>query len=80
MFSRAGPSWPELALTVTGASAILTVFIYMAPVLRSETHASTWFVSVILVLSGIGLTVGNLLGGSLICLLRLCREWCLQRC
>lgn len=52
-----------LALTVLGSSAMFTVFTYIAPILRDATHASTGFVTAMLVLYGLGLTVGNWLGG-----------------
>jgi DHA1 family inner membrane transport protein len=52
-----------LALTVLGSSAMFTVFTYIAPILREETHATTGFVAAMLVLYGLGLTAGNWLGG-----------------
>jgi DHA1 family inner membrane transport protein len=52
-----------LALTVVGSSAMFTVFTYITPILREATHASLGFVTAMLVLYGIGLTVGNWLGG-----------------
>jgi MFS transporter, DHA1 family, inner membrane transport protein len=52
-----------LALTVIGSSAMFTVFTYITPILRSETHASLGFVTTMLVIYGVGLTVGNWLGG-----------------
>ena len=52
-----------LALTVLGSSAMFTVFTYIAPILRQEAHASTGFVTGMLVLFGIGMTVGNLWSG-----------------
>lgn len=52
-----------LALTVIGSSAMFTVFTYIAPILRAETHASLGFVTAMLVTYGVGLTVGNWLGG-----------------
>ncbi len=60
-----GPVLAALALTVVGASAMFTVFTYIVPILREETHASTGFVTGMLVLYGIGLTIGNTLGGRL---------------
>lgn len=54
-----------LALTVVGASAMFTVFTYIVPILRDETQASTGFVTAMLVLYGIGLTIGNMVGGRL---------------
>lgn len=52
-----------LALTVVGSSAMFTVFTYITPILREATHASLGFVTAMLVLYGLGLTVGNWLGG-----------------
>jgi DHA1 family inner membrane transport protein len=52
-----------LALTVVGSSAMFTVFTYIAPILREATHASLGFVTAMLVTYGLGLTVGNWLGG-----------------
>ncbi|MBD8679143.1 MFS transporter [Sphingomonas sp. CFBP 13720] len=60
-----GPVLAALALTVVGASAMFTVFTYIVPILREETHASTAFVTAMLILYGIGLTIGNTLGGRL---------------
>jgi DHA1 family inner membrane transport protein len=58
-----GPVIAALALTVLGSSAMFTVFTYVAPILREETAASLGFVTAMLVTYGIGLTVGNWLGG-----------------
>lgn len=58
-----GPVLTALALTVVGSSAMFTVFTYIAPILRTVTHASTNFVTGMLVLFGIGLTLGNVWGG-----------------
>ncbi|WP_137045735.1 MFS transporter [Pseudolabrys sp. FHR47] len=52
-----------LALTVVGASAMFTVFTYIVPILKSETGAGTAFVTAMLVVYGVGLAVGNLIGG-----------------
>jgi DHA1 family inner membrane transport protein len=52
-----------MALTVLGSSAMFTVFTYIAPILRAEMNASTLFVTAMLVIYGVGLTVGNWLGG-----------------
>ncbi|MDQ1153386.1 MFS transporter [Brevundimonas sp. SORGH_AS_0993] len=59
------PVLSALALTVVGASAMFTVFTYIVPILRAETQASTGFVTAMLVLYGIGLTIGNMVGGKL---------------
>jgi DHA1 family inner membrane transport protein len=58
-----GPVLGALALTVLGSSAMFTVFTYIAPILREQTHASLGFVTAMLVIYGVGLTVGNWLGG-----------------
>ncbi|QUX93963.1 MFS transporter [Marinomonas sp. CT5] len=52
-----------LLLTVVGASSMFTVFTYIVPILQQETHASITFVTAMLILYGVGLAVGNLLGG-----------------
>lgn len=52
-----------LALTVIGSSAMFTVFTYITPILREQTSASLGFVTAMLVLYGLGLTVGNWVGG-----------------
>ena len=58
-----GPVLAALALTVIGSSAMFTVFTYIAPILREQTHASLGFVTAMLVTYGLGLTLGNWLGG-----------------
>lgn len=52
-----------LLLTVLGSGAMFTVFTYIAPILQEETQASTFFLTAMLVIYGVGLTVGNWLGG-----------------
>lgn len=54
-----------LATTVMGAGAMFTLFTYIAPVLAHVTHAAPAFVTAMLVLVGIGFTVGNYVGGKL---------------
>lgn len=58
-----GPVLFALALTMVGFSAMFTVFTYIAPILREASHASTFWVTVALVIFGVGLTAGNWLGG-----------------
>ncbi|THD80503.1 MAG: MFS transporter [Phenylobacterium sp.] len=52
-----------LLTTALGSAAMFTVFTYIAPILEQVTHASPNLVTVALVVYGIGLTVGNVLGG-----------------
>lgn len=57
------PVLAALALTVLGSSAMFTVFTYIVPILREQAHASTGFITGMLVLFGIGMTAGNVWGG-----------------
>lgn len=58
-----GPVLAALALTVVGSSAMFTVFTYIAPILNSETLASSAYITAMLMLYGVGLTLGNMWGG-----------------
>lgn len=58
-----GPVLAALALTVVGSSAMFTVFTYIAPILQEATQASSPFITGMLALFGIGLTLGNIWGG-----------------
>ncbi|MCK0746179.1 MFS transporter [Chromohalobacter nigrandesensis] len=57
------PVLTALALTVLGASAMFTVYTYIVPILQVETGASIGLVTILLVVYGLGLTVGNWVGG-----------------
>lgn len=52
-----------LLTTVLGSGAMFTVFTYIAPILQGVTHVSPGFVTATLVVYGVGLTIGNYLGG-----------------
>ncbi|MBB3398681.1 MULTISPECIES: MFS transporter [unclassified Rhizobium] len=54
-----------MATTVMGAGAMFTLYTYVAPVLTDLTGASGTFVTLGLVLIGVGFTIGNGLGGKL---------------
>lgn len=54
-----------LATTVFGAGAMFTLYTYVSPTLRNLTHATPTFITAMLVLIGIGFTIGNALGGKL---------------
>ena len=58
-----GPVLAALLLTVVSASAMFTVFTYIAPILQVETGAASAYVTAMLVIYGLGLAVGNLMGG-----------------
>jgi DHA1 family inner membrane transport protein len=60
---RRGPVLLALATTALGSSAMFTVFTYIAPILQGVTHVSANMVTATLVIYGLGLTLGNWLGG-----------------
>lgn len=55
----------SLATTVMGAGAMFTLYTYVAAVLADRTGASDGFVTLALVIIGVGFTIGNALGGRL---------------
>lgn len=54
-----------LLTTVLGAGAMFTLYTYISPVLRTITDATPVFVTGMLVLIGVGFSIGNYLGGKL---------------
>ncbi|MBK5395956.1 MFS transporter [Pseudomonas sp. TH39(2020)] len=54
-----------MATTVMGAGAMFTLYTYVAPVLENLTGASSTFITLGLVLIGVGFTIGNAVGGRL---------------
>lgn len=52
-----------LLTTALGAGAMFTLYTYIAPVLSSITSATPAFITAMLVLIGLGFTLGNYLGG-----------------
>jgi DHA1 family inner membrane transport protein len=52
-----------LATTALASAAMFTIFTYISPILRQAAHASPDAVTVALVIYGVGLTLGNWLGG-----------------
>ncbi len=44
---------------------MFTLYTYISPVLQSITHATPVFVTAMLVLIGVGFSIGNYLGGKL---------------
>lgn len=57
--------WLALSMTVLGFGGVFVVFTYIAPLLEQVSGYSPRAVSLILVLFGLGLTIGNALGGRL---------------
>lgn len=54
-----------LLMTVLGFGGVFTVFTYIAPILQEQSHISVGTTGWVLVLFGVGTTLGNLLGGRL---------------
>jgi len=54
-----------LAMSVLTSASLFCVFTYIAPMLETVTHVSPHAVTLTLLLFGVGITIGNLLGGSL---------------
>ncbi len=52
-----------LATTAFGSAAMFTVFTYIAPILQTVTRVGAGTVTLALVVYGVGLTVGNWVGG-----------------
>ncbi|WP_440467282.1 MFS transporter [Pseudomonas sp. YH-1] len=62
---RNGPLWLALATTVLFSAAVFALFTYVAPLLGEVTQVSPRGITWSLVLIGLGLTLGNILGGRL---------------
>ena len=54
-----------LLTTVLGAGAMFTLYTYISPVLHRITDATPAFITAMLVLVGVGFSIGNYLGGRL---------------
>ena len=57
--------WLALAMTVLGFGGVFVVFTYIAPILEQVGGFSPHGVTLVLVLFGVGLTIGNTIGGKL---------------
>ncbi|MHA6692637.1 MFS transporter [Devosia sp. A449] len=60
-----GPVLLALLTTVLGAGAMFTLYTYVVPMLETLTAASPVFITLGLMLVGVGFTIGNGLGGRL---------------
>jgi DHA1 family inner membrane transport protein len=60
-----GKVWLALLMTVLASGSMFTLFTYIAPILSELTHVSPRGISATLLLLGVGLTVGNFIGGRL---------------
>ena len=57
--------WFALAVGAIGFGGFFAVYSYIAPLVTEAAGSPTWTVPIVLVLMGIGMTVGNLVGGHL---------------
>lgn len=62
---RIGQVWFALGVGAIGFGGFFAVYSYIAPVVTEVAGAPEWAVPIVLVLMGIGMTVGNLVGGHL---------------
>ncbi|KAF1042712.1 MAG: Inner membrane transport protein YdhP [Herbaspirillum frisingense] len=62
---RSKPVWLAFATTVMFSASTFAVFTYIAPILRDVSGISPRGVAGVLLLIGVGLAVGNLIGGKL---------------
>ncbi|WP_296193704.1 MFS transporter [uncultured Microbacterium sp.] len=62
---RIGQVWLTLAVGAIGFGGFFAVYSYIAPVVTEVAGSPEWVVPIVLVLMGLGMTVGNLLGGRL---------------
>jgi DHA1 family inner membrane transport protein len=60
-----GPVLRALLTTVMGAGAMFTLYTYVAAILQNLIHATPTFVTLMLVMIGIGFTLGNYISGKL---------------
>lgn len=60
---RHGEVWRAFAMTISFSAAMFTTFTYIAPLLEDLTGLSPRGVTASLFLIGVGLTVGNVIGG-----------------
>lgn len=62
---RVGQVWLTLGIGAIGFGGFFAVYSYVAPLVTQTAGSPEWAVPIVLVLVGIGMTIGNLLGGYL---------------
>ncbi|MEU1972431.1 MFS transporter [Microbacterium sp. NPDC019599] len=60
---RIGQVWLTLAVGAIGFGGFFAVYSYVAPMVTEVAGSPQWAVPIVLVVMGIGMTVGNLVGG-----------------
>ncbi|MDZ8171120.1 MFS transporter [Microbacterium xanthum] len=62
---RIGQVWLALAVGAIGFGGFFAVYSYIAPVVTEVAGSPEWAVPIVLMVMGVGMTVGNLIGGHL---------------
>ncbi|SFR99806.1 MFS transporter, DHA1 family, arabinose polymer transporter [Microbacterium sp. cf046] len=62
---RIGQVWLALGIGAIGFGGFFAVYSYVAPLVTDVAGSPAWVVPIVLVLMGIGMTIGNLVGGHL---------------
>jgi DHA1 family inner membrane transport protein len=62
---RIGQVWLALGVGAIGFGGFFAVYSYVAPMVTEVAGSPAWVVPIVLVLMGVGMTVGNLVGGHL---------------
>ncbi len=57
--------WLAMAISVVTSASLFAVFTYIAPILQTITGISPGSTTIVLLLFGVGITIGNLVGGRL---------------
>lgn len=60
---RIGQVWLTLGIGAIGFGGFFAVYSYVAPMITEVTGSPEWVVPIILILMGLGMTIGNLVGG-----------------
>ncbi|GAA2984781.1 DHA1 family inner membrane transport protein [Microbacterium terrae] len=62
---RIGQVWLALGVGAIGFGGFFAVYSYIAPMVTDVAGSPAWVVPIVLVLMGLGMTIGNLVGGHL---------------
>ena len=62
---RIGQVWLALGIGAIGFGGFFAVYSYVAPLVTEVAGSPAWVVPIVLVLMGVGMTIGNLVGGHL---------------
>ncbi|MGZ0711377.1 MFS transporter (plasmid) [Coraliomargarita sp. W4R53] len=62
---KSGQVWLALAVGAIGFGGFFAVYSYVAPVVTEVTGSPEWVIPIVLVVMGLGMTIGNLVGGHL---------------